>query len=66
MYILTTVSTNDIEPYITVDTWAKCKKQLEQMIVETDNGRFFAQLIHKEIDDEFHTAKASMRCNKKG
>lgn len=26
LYILTSVSTNDIKPYITVDTWAKCKK----------------------------------------
>ena len=36
------------------------------MIVETDNDRFVAQLIHKEVNDESHTAKASMRCNKKG
>lgn len=66
LYILTSISTNDIKPYFHVDTWAKCKKQLEQMIVETDNNRFFAQLIHKEVNDESHTAKASMRCNIKG
>jgi hypothetical protein len=66
LYILTSVSTNDIKPYITVDTWAKCKEQLEQMTVETDNDRFFAQLIHKEVNEEFHKAEASMRCNRKG
>ena len=66
LYILTSVSTNDIKPYITVDTWAKCKEQLEQMIVETDNDRFFAQLIHKEVDEKYFTAKVSMRCNRKG
>lgn len=36
------------------------------MTVETDNDRFFAQLIHKEVDEEFHKAEASIRCNKKG
>ena len=66
LYILTSVSTNDIKPYITVDTWEQCKEQLEQMIVETDNDRFFAQLIHKKVDEEFHKAEASMRCNRKG
>lgn len=64
--ILTSMSTNDIKPYITVDTWAKCKEQLEQMIIEIDNDRFFAQLIHKEVDEEFHKAEVSMRCNRKG
>lgn len=66
LYILTSVSTNDIKPYIKVDTWAKCKKTLESMTIEVIDDRFFAQLIHKEVDDEFHTAKASMRCNRKG
>ena len=65
LYILTSVSTNDIKPYITVNTWAKCKEQLERMTVEKDNDMFFAQLIHKEINEEFHKAEASMRCNKK-
>lgn len=36
------------------------------MTLETDNNIFFAQLIHKEVDEEFHQAEASMRCNKKG
>lgn len=66
LYILTSVSTNDIRPYITVDTWAKCKEQLEQMTTETDNDKFFAQLIHKEVDEKYLTAKVSMRCNRKG
>ncbi len=66
LYILTFVSTKDIKPYITVDTWAKCKKKLKHMTTEKDDVNFFAQLIHKEVDDEFHTAEASMRCNKKG
>lgn len=66
LYILTSVSTNDIKPYIKVDTWAKCKETLESMTIEVIDDRFFAQLIHKEVDDEFHTAKASMRCNRKG
>lgn len=29
LYLLTLVSTNDIKPYTKVDTWAKCKEQLE-------------------------------------
>nr|UVX92687.1 MAG: hypothetical protein [Bacteriophage sp.] len=28
--------------------------------------RFFAQLIHKDIDEEYHKAEASVRCNRKG
>lgn len=42
LYILTTVSTNDIKPYITVDTWAKCKKELEYITTEKDGVSFFA------------------------
>lgn len=66
LYILTAVSTNDIRPYVTVNTWAKCKITLEQMTTEIDNDIFFAQLIHKEIYEEDHRAEASMRCNKIG
>lgn len=66
LYILTAVSTNDIKPYIRVDTWEKCKNLFSRMITEQDDDRFFAQLIHKEVDEEFHKAEASMRCNKKG
>lgn len=66
LYILTAVSTNDIIPYVTVNTWAKCKEQLERMTTEVNNDRFFAQLIHKSINEEYHSAEASMRCNKIG
>ena len=66
LYILTVISTNDIRPYIKVSTWEKCKELFSQMIKEQDDDIFFAQLIHKEVDEEFHKAKASMRCNRKG
>lgn len=66
LYILTSVSTNDIKPYITIDTWAKCKETLESMTKEVNVNRFITQLIHKEVNEEFHTAEASVRCNKKG
>ena len=66
LYILISVATNDINPYIKINTWAKCKEQLEQMTTRVDNDIYFAQLIHKEINEEFHKAEASMRCNKKG
>ena len=66
LYILTAVSTSDIKPYIRVDTWEKCKDLFSKIITEQDDDRFFAQLIHKEVDEEFHKAEASMRCNKKG
>ena len=36
------------------------------MTTEVNDDRFFAQLIHKEINEEFHKAEASMRCNRKG
>lgn len=64
--LLTLVLTNSIKPYIRVNTWAKCKEQLERVAVEKDNDMFFTQLIHKEVDEEFHKAEASMRCNEKG
>lgn len=66
LYILTTVDTNDINPYIKVNTWKKCKEQLERMTTEVNNDTFFAQLIHKEVNEEFHKAEASLRYNKKG
>lgn len=66
LYIITIISTNDINPYIKINTWAKCKEQLEQMTTGLDNDTYFAQLIHKEINEEFPKAEASMRCNKKG
>lgn len=66
LYILTSVSTNDVRPYVTVNTWEKCKETLEQITIEKDTSTFFAQLIHKEVNEEFHKAEASMRCNKIG
>lgn len=66
LYILLVVSTNDIKPYIKINTWAKCKEQLEQVTEEVDNDRFFSQLIYKEVDEISHIAEASMRCNRKG
>ena len=66
LYILTVVSTKDIQPLIIASTWEGCMKKLEQMTLEADNDRFFVQLIHKEINKDCHRAEASMRCNKKG
>lgn len=66
LYILTVVSTNDIMPHITVDTWKDCKRKFEIFCQETNNDRFLSQLIHKEIDEEAYKAEASMRCNQKG
>ena len=65
LYILTVISTNDIRPYIKVSTWEKCKELFSQMIKEQDDNRFFAQLIHKGVN-ELGIAEASMRCNRKG
>lgn len=44
LYLLTLVCTNDIRPYIRVNTWAKCKASLERITAETDNDILFAQL----------------------
>ncbi len=66
LYIITVVSTNDIQPHVIASTWEGCIKRLEQLTLEADNDRFFAQLIHKEINKDCHRAEASMRCNKKG
>lgn len=66
LYILTVVHTNEISPKITVDTWEGCKKKFESFCEEINNDRFFAQLIHKEIDEEAYKAEVSMRCNQRG
>ena len=66
LYIITVVSTNNIQPLIITSTWEGCMKKLEQMTLETNHDRFLAQLIHKEINKDCHRAEASMRCNKKG
>lgn len=66
LYLLTLVCTNDIRPYIRVNTWKKCKASLERITTETDNNKLYAQLIHKEVNEKFHKAEASIRCNNKG
>lgn len=66
LFILTCVSTNNIRPNILINTWKQCIKSLEMATKEIDNSYSFAQLIHKEINEENHTAKASMRWNRKG
>ena len=66
LYIFTISNTNSIKPYTYVNTWEKCLNKFEECTKELDNDRFFAQLIHKEINKECHRAEASMRCNKKG
>lgn len=66
LYILTSVSTNNTKPYIKVDTWERCKELFNKMTVKQDNDSFFAQLIHKKINETMQTAEASIRCNKKG
>lgn len=42
LYIITVVSTNDIQPHVTASTWEGCIKKLEQLTLEVDNDRFFA------------------------
>ena len=65
IYIIIVISTNDIQPLIIANTWEECIKKLEQLTLEVDNDRVFAQLIYKEINKNCHRAKAFMRCNKK-
>lgn len=66
LYILTIANTNSIRPYTYVNTWEVCINKFKEATKEMDNDNFFAQLVHKEIDEEAHEAKASMRCNTKG
>ena len=46
LYILTAVSTNDIKPYIEVDTWETCIGILKCMTKEKHTDRVLVQLIH--------------------
>ena len=55
-----------IRPSITVGTWTECKERLESIVKEVDNSKFSFKPIYKKIDEENHTAEASVRCNKKG
>lgn len=41
LYILTVVSTNNIMPHITVDTWKECKRKFEIFCKEDNSDRFF-------------------------
>lgn len=66
LYLLIKVDTNSIRPYTKVCTWNDALSSLDSLTTEVDNKTFFAQLINKEINEEFHRAEASMRCNKKG
>ena len=66
LYILTSVSTNDIKPYFHVDTWERCKELFNKMTVKQNDDSFFAQLIHKKINETMQIAEASVRCNRKG
>lgn len=66
LYILTSVSTDDIKPYFHVDTWERCKELFNKMTVKQDDDSFFAQLIHKKINETMQIAEASVRCNKRG
>ena len=66
LYLIVKTNTNNIEPYTRVYSWEKALELFNSFTTEVDNESFFAQLIHKEIDAEAHTAKASMRQNHKG
>ena len=66
LYILTIANTNSIKPYTYVNTWEECLKKFEECTKEVDNKSFFAQIIHKYISEETHTAEASMRRNNRG
>lgn len=66
LYLLIKVDTNSIRPYTKVCTWKDALSSFDSFTTEVDNESFFAQLINKEINEEFHRAEASMRCNKKG
>lgn len=66
LYLLIKVDTNSIRPYTKACTWKNALSSLDSFATEVDNESFFVQLINKEINEEFHRAEASMRCNKKG
>lgn len=66
LYILTIANTNSIKPYTYVNTWEVCINKFKEATTEMDNDNFFAQVVYKKIDEEAHTAEASMRRNTKG
>ena len=65
-YLFIKVDTNSIKPYTKVCTWKDALSSLDSFTTEVDNETFSAEFINKEINEEFHRAEASMRCNKKG
>ena len=66
LYIFTIANTNSIKPCTYVNTWEECLKKFKECTKELDNDSFFAQIIHKNINKETHTAEAYMRRNNKG
>lgn len=56
LYILIDV-TNNIKPYITVNTWVKCMERLKGIITEIDSSKFYTSIARKKIDEENHTAE---------
>lgn len=65
LYILIIQFTTMIRPAITVGTWTECKERLESIVKEVDNSKFSFKPIYKKIDEENHTAEASVRCSRK-
>nr|DAG96236.1 MAG TPA: hypothetical protein [Crassvirales sp.] len=65
LYILIIQFTTMIRPSITVGTWTECKKRLESIVKEVDNSKFSFKPMYKKIDEENHTAEASVRCSRK-
>ena len=63
LYIFIISNTNPIKPYTYINTWKKCLKKFEEYTKELDNDTFFAQIIHKNISEETHTANALMKRN---
>lgn len=66
LYLLIMVNTNTIEPYTEVRTWEEAIASFNDLTVERNDDQFFAQLISKEINNDYFRAKATMRKNHKG
>lgn len=65
LYIFIISNTNPIKPYTYINTWEKCLKKFEECTKELNNDIFFAQIIHKNISEETHTANALIKRNNK-
>lgn len=66
LYLLIMVNTNTIEPYTEVRTWEEAIASFNVLTAERNDDQFFAQLISKEINNDYFKAKAIMRKNHKG